>query len=405
MIAVSETDTPADSPEDEPSPPEPRESEVLPEPRDAVHRAYRVPRGFPDRHTYLRLDLGEEDTPASSRVGEVLRSLPDSVYAHYPDPWPLRQKLAEVHDVPVDWISICAGTDEAMRLVFNGFVEEGARVLLPRPSAGGYLAAAQAGGAFVDRVDFEDDLSFPLAAFRKQLIARPPRLAVIGNPGSPTGTALAREELLALATESPRTLFLVDEVYVSYHGRSVLDPSVRGAVSPNVVVMRSFSKAHGLAGLRVGYLVGRPEILKAIAVVKPSYTIAAPSLYAAMTALEDSEAMRARVVGRRLIAEKLVAALSVRGLQGQVTRAAFVLIRLTQPVSNWTAAFAAHKVLVGTRGHVGALAPYVRVTVTSDEDLERFLGVLDAVLAGGIAGAARVEGLPGDWDETGEGMT
>jgi len=401
---VSETDTPIERPEDEPSPAEDGGLEVLPEPRDAVQRAYRVPRGFPDRHTYLRLDLGEEDTPASPRIGEVLRSLPDSVYAHYPDPWPLRQKLAEFHDVPVDWISTCAGTDEAMRLVFDCFVEEGARVLLPRPSGGSYLAAAQAGGAFVDRVDFEENLSFPLTAFRKQLLARPPRLAVVGNPGSPTGTALVRKELLELASESPRTLFLVDEVYVDYHGMSVLAPEVRGSVSPNVLVMRSFSKAHGLAGLRVGYLVGRPEILKAIAVVKPSYTIAAPSLYAAMTALEDMDAMRARVAGRRSIADKLVAALSVRGLEGQVTRAAFVLIRLTQPVSNWAAAFAAHKVLVGTRGHVGALASYVRVTLTSDEDLQTFLDVLDVVLARGIAGAARVDGLPGDWDETGEGI-
>jgi histidinol-phosphate aminotransferase len=363
-----------------------------------------VPRGFPDRHTYLRLDLGEEDTPASERIGEVLRALPDSAYAHYPDPWPLRLALSSLHGVPPEWVSVCAGTDEAMRLVFDCFVEEGARVLLPRPSAGAYVAAAQAGGAFVDRVDFEDDLSFPLEAFRRQLLARTPRLAVIGNPGSPTGTALAREEILALAAESPSTLFLVDEVYVSYHGRSLLDPEVRVQVSPNVLVMRSFSKDHGLAGLRVGYLVGRPELLKAIAVVKPSYTIAVPSLHAALTAVEDMEAMEARVAGRKALADRLVAALSVRGLEARATRAAFVLIRLTPPVVDWAAAFAAHKVLVGTRGHVGALAPFVRVTVTSDDDLDTFLAVLDSVLAQGIAGSPRVEAMPGDWDETGEGM-
>ncbi|MCO4768638.1 MAG: histidinol-phosphate aminotransferase family protein [Deltaproteobacteria bacterium] len=378
--------------------------EVLPEPRDAVQRAHRVPRGFPDRHTYLRLDLGEEDTPASPKVGEVLRSLPDSVLAHYPDPWPLRNQLSELHDVPSSWISITAGTDEAIRLVFDCFVEEGARVLLPRPSAGAYLAAAQAGGAFVDRVEFAEDLSFPLEAFRKQLTARTPRLAVVGNPSSPTGTALDRDKLLQLADESPRTLFLIDEVYASYHGCSVLEPGLRGGVPPNVVVIRSFSKDHGLAGLRVGYLVGRPELLNAISVVKPSYTIAAPSLHGAMTALDDLDAMRGRVASRRMLAEKLAAALSVRGLESRVTRAAFVLIRLTPPISNWAAAFAAQKVLVGTRGHVGPLAPYVRVTITSELDLETFLGVLDAVLARGIAGAPRVEGAVGDWDDTGEGM-
>lgn len=403
MVKVSETDKEsgdAAPPPFEPDPP----PEVLPQPRDAVLRAHRVPRGFPDRHTYLRLDLGEEDTPASPKVGEMLRSLPDSVYARYPDPWPLRNKLAELHGVPPEWISVCAGTDEAMRLVFDCFVEEGARVLLPRPSAGAYLAAAEAGGAFVDRVEFEDDLSFPLQAYRRQLLSRTPRLAVIGNPSSPTGTALPREQILALAAESPSTLFLVDEVYVSYHGSSLLDPEVRGAVSPNVVVMRSFSKDHGLAGLRVGYLVGRPELLKGISVVKPSYTVAVPSLFAAVAALDDLDAMRGRVARRRALADRLVAALSLRGLQSRVTRAAFVLVALSPPVSDWAAAFAAHKVLVGTRGHVGALARYVRVTVTADEDLQTFLGVLDAVLAQGIHGAPRVGAVPGDWDETREGM-
>jgi len=330
--------------------------------------------------------------------------MPDSMFAHYPDPWPLRNRLAEVHGVPADWIAITAGTDEAIRLVFNCYVEEGARVLLPRPSAGAYLAAAQAGGAFVDRIDFEDDLSFPRDAFAKQLAARTPRLAVIGNPGSPTGSALPRDALLGLTRESPTTLMLIDEVYASFHGSSVLDPEVRAELTPNVVVMRSFSKDFGLAGLRIGYLVGRPEILNAISVVKPSYTIAATSLFAATAALGDLEAMRARVGRRRALAERLGAALSMRGIEAVVTRAAFVLIKLTPPISNWSAAFAAHKILVGTRGHVGPLSQYVRVTVTSEQDLETFCSAFDAVLAQGISAAPRVEGQLGDWDDTTEGM-
>lgn len=383
---------------------DPAEPEVLPQPRDAVQRAYRVPLGFPDRHTYLRLDLGEDDAPASPRVGEALRALPDAAYSHYPDPWPLKERLAALHGVEPGQVLVTAGTDEAIRLVFDCYVEAGARVLLPRPSAGAYLAAAQAGGAFVERVEFEDDLSFPLETFRKKMLARTPRLAVIGNPGSPTGTALAREDILGLASSSPRSLFLVDEVYVGYHGHSLLDPDARDRLPGNVLVMRSFSKDHGLAGLRVGYLVGRAEVLNAVAVVKPSYTIASTSLHAALASLDDPESVRARVAERRALAERLVAGLSVRGIEARTTRAAFVLVKLTPPVSNWSAAFAAQKILVGTRGHVGALANWVRINATTSEDVDTFLSALDRVLAQGIAGAARVDGVPGDWDETGEGM-
>ncbi len=377
---------------------------MLPRPRDSVQRAHRVPRGFPDRQAYLRLDLGEDDTPASPRVGEVLSELDPGVYSHYPNPWPLRSKLAELHDLPIEWTSITAGTDEAIRLVFRCFVEEGARVLLPKPSGGAYLAAAQSGGAFVERVDYKEDLSFPTDAFRKQMHARTPRLAVLGNPGSPVGSGIPLEDLLQLPTESPRTLFLVDEVYVAYHGRTILGPEVRDRLPPNVIVLRSFSKDYGLAGLRVGYLVGRPELLRSIDVVKPSYTIAAPSLYAAVASLEDREAMLNRVASRRALAHKLIAAVTVRGIDARATESAFVLIKLTAPIRNWAAAFAAHKILLGTRGHVGALAPWIRVTVTRDEDVERFLEVLDLVLRQGVAGAARVQGVPGDWDEKLEGM-
>jgi len=337
-------------------------------------------------------------------VTEVLSKLEPSAYSHYPNDWPLRRKLAELHDLPIEWTSVTAGTDEAIRLVFLSFVEEGARVLLPRPSAGAYLAAAQSGGAFVERVDYNEDLTFPTEAFRKHMLARAPRLAVLGNPGSPVGSAIPLEDMLRLPMESPRTLFLVDEVYVAYHGRTILAHEVRERLPPNVIVLRSFSKDYGLAGLRVGYLIGRPELLRSMDVVKPSYTIAAPSLHAAVASLEDRESMLNRVASRRALAHRLISAVNIRGIEARATQSAFVLIKLTAPIRNWAAAFAAHKILLGTRGHVGALAPWIRVTVTCEEDIERFLEVLDLVLRQGVSGAARVEGVPGDWDEKLEGM-
>ncbi len=377
---------------------------MLPAARDSVQRSHRVPRGFPERQSFLRLDLGEDDSPASPRVAEVLSALDPAAYAHYPNEWPLRERLAALHDVPVDWTSVTAGTDEAIRLAFRCFVEEGARVLLPRPSAGAYLAAAESGGAFVERVDYNDDLSFPVEQLRRQMLARTPRLTVLGNPSSPVGTAVPIETLLSLPMESPRTLFLVDEVYVAYHGCSILDPAFRDRLPPNVIVLRSFSKDYGLAGLRIGYLIGRSELLRAIDVVKPSYTIASPSLHAAVASLDDSDSMLRRVANRRSLSARLLAALSMRGIEARATQSAFVLIKLSAPVRNWAAAFAAHRVLIGTRGHVGALAPWVRVTVTTDADIERFLHVLDLVVRQGVAGAARVDGVPGDWDEKLEGM-
>jgi histidinol-phosphate/aromatic aminotransferase/cobyric acid decarboxylase-like protein len=103
--------------------------------------------------------------------------------------------------------------------------------------------------------------------------------------------------------------------------------------------------------------------------------------------------------------EHLVSRLESRSIQAQATAANFVLVKLSAPIQPWAAAFAAHKILVGTWGHVGPMAPYIRVTVNSEQEAAKFLDTLDLVLHQGIPGAARVEGVPGEWSDLGsEGM-
>ncbi len=376
-----------------------------PKPRGAVIRAHRVPHAVANRSDYLRLDLGESHRPASPNILKAIQRLESEDLAHYPDPWPLQQALARLHGVGPECISITAGADEAIRLAFNAYVEEGARVLIPRPTLGAILAAASASGAFVDRVDFTEDLSFPLEAFEKLLAPRTPRMAVIANPDAPTGTAVARDDVLHLAEASPSTLFLVNETFVAYHGQSLLALERNRELPPNILVLRSFSKDHGLAGLRIGYLVGHPEVIEAINVVRPSYTVSSPSLLAALAALEETEAMQAHVLNVRAHMERLVAKLALRGIEARATRANFVLVRLTAPIQPWAAAFAAHQVLVGISGHVGPMAAYVRITVNNDDEANLFLDTLALLLRQGVGGADRVQGVPGNWDELGsEGM-
>jgi len=385
--------------------PEPGEPAAPPVPRDAVARAHRVPRSPTDRSGYLRLDLGESARPASPRVLQALQALGPSDLCRYPDPWPLQQALARHHGVEPHQIGITAGADEAIRWSFGAYVEEGARVILLRPTFGALLAAAEATGAFVERVDYLEDLSFPLDDFRKVLTPRTPRMAVLANPDAPTGTAPNVQDILSLCRESPQTLFLVNETFVRFHGQSLLDPSHQANRPPNLLVLRSLSKDHGLAGLRVGYLVGHQDVIATLNVVRPSYTVSGPSIAGALAALAEQDAVQAHVLQVRAVMERLVAKLATRSIEARATRANFVLVKLTAPIQTWAAAFAAHKVLVGTWGHVGPLASFVRVTVNDDDEAAQFLDTLDLVLRQGVPGAARVDGVPGAWEDVlSEGM-
>ncbi len=354
----------------------------------------------------MRLDLGESTAPASDSVIQAIRDLPPEHLARYPDPGPLTEALATHHLVTRSEILVTAGTDEAIRQVFNTYVEEGARVVLPRPTFGAFLAAAEAGGAFVERVDHGDNFELDPEDVAAALARRTPRLVVLSLPDAPTGTAMDCDRVLELARSTPSSLFLINESFVAFHGQSMLDPApARGPLPPNVLVLRSFSKDYGLAGLRVGYLVGHGQVLSDIDLVRPSYTVSSSALAGAMAALQDQAAMRANVRRVRGAMDRLVSKLAIRGIEGRATRANFVLVKLSSPIQPWAAGFAARGILVGTAGHVGPLAGYVRVTVNDDTEIDALLEALDLLLRHGLRGAARVEGVPGNWDDAGsEGM-
>ncbi len=360
-----------------------------------VH-AHRVHRRVVDRTPYLRLDLGESSGPASPHVMAAIRDLSEPELSRYPDTRPLEELLAELHGVSTEQILVTAGSDEAIRQVFNAYVDEGARVVIPRPTFGAFVTAADVGGAYAGRVDCEDDLSLDPEAFRRALGRGTPRLAVLSLPDAPTGTAMATQDVLDLAQGAPETLFLINETFASYCGRTLLggDP-----LPPNVVVLRSFSKDHGLAGLRVGYLVGHPDVLDAVDLVRPSYTVSAGALAGACAAVRDPDAMRRHVLGVRSAMDRLVSKLRIRGIEAKATSANFVLIKLSSPVQPWAAGFAARGVLVGTAGHVGPMAEFVRVTVNDDHEIDTFLDALDLLLLHGLQGAKQVKGVPGDWEQ------
>jgi len=373
-----------------------------PKPRDSVLLAHRAPAGREDRRGYLRLDLGESLRPASPRVLQALQQLAPEDLSRYPDSSALCARLARLHGVEPQQVIVTAGSDEAIRWTFSAFVEEGARVAIPRPTFGAFLTAAEAAGAFVERVDYCEDLSFPVEEFQKLLSPLTPRMAVLANPNAPTGTTLPDDTVLEFARCSPTTLFLVNESFASYQGHSLLE---RDELPTNMLVLRSFSKDYGLAGLRVGYLVGDPEVISALQVVRPSHTVSTPALRAAAVALDESESMQQHVAEVRAIMDRLVSRLESRSIQARATAANFVLVKLSSPIQPWAAAFAAHKILVGTWGHVGPMAPYIRITVNSDQESTKFLDTLDLVLHQGIPGATRVDGVPGEWSDLGsEGM-
>ena len=147
-----------------------------------------------------------------------------------------------------------------------------------------YQVYASATDARVVTVQAADDLQFP---FERLLAAITPRTKVIAiaNPNSPSGSAATREQILELARRAPQAVLLVDEAYFHFHGETVMD--LVGTV-PNLIVARTFSKAYGLAGLRLGLLAGPVDLMRWVRRVLSPYSVNSLALVCLQTALEDT---------------------------------------------------------------------------------------------------------------------
>src|SRR5215469_2573176 len=196
----------------------------------------------------LRLDFNENTAGCSPRVLDRLRTIGFEDLARYPEKAFAERKMAEFLGVDDSELLLTNGTDEAIHLLCQTYLEAEDQAVIVVPTYSMYRIYVMAAGANVTAVPMGTSFEFPFAALCDASTERT-RLIAIANPNNPTGTLAPIDQLLTLAKSAPRAAVLIDEAYFEFCGTSVLGEK-RGY--PNIFVARTFSKAYGLAGLRVG---------------------------------------------------------------------------------------------------------------------------------------------------------
>ena len=252
-------------------------------PRQAILKMapYRPPSS--GRGGKMRLDFNENTEGCSPRALERLRGLSADALAVYPEYEEARPRLASHFSVSPNQLTLTNGTDEAIQLVVNTYVNPGDRVLIPRPTYAMYRFYAQVIGAEVVEVEYGADLGFPQKELLSKLHSRT-RAIFIANPNNPTGTSASQAQLKAVLRAAPRAAVMVDEAYFEFSGQSVLPWIAR---YQNLFVSRTFSKAYGLAGLRVGCLFSNENNIAAIRKGQSPYSVNAAAVAAALEAARD----------------------------------------------------------------------------------------------------------------------
>jgi histidinol-phosphate aminotransferase len=343
--------------------------------REAVYqlKSYHPPLG---NREGLRLDFNENTVGCSPRVLARLRQLEGEQLARYPERDPLEAVVAAHLGTDPAEVVLTNGTDEAIHLICETYLEPGDEALIGVPTFAMYEIYAAATGAQVIPVPAGDNFRFPTEALLARVNPRT-RFIAVANPNNPTGALAPAEDLIRIARTAPHAALLVDEAYFEFAGETLI-PQWREL--PNLFVSRTFSKAYGLAGLRIGVLTGSREQLPMVRRVSSPYNLNSVALACLPDALADQHYVRGYAdqacQGRALLEKQLRAS----GIRYWPSRANFVLMYFGAAAPAFIAAMRARGILVRDRSSDPGCAGCVRITVGWAEHNERLFRALAEVL-------------------------
>jgi histidinol-phosphate aminotransferase len=346
----------------------------LPKPRQAVFEMapYSPPTGA--REDKIRLDFNEHTVGCSPKVIEFIRdSLASGKLAMYPEYTAAIRELAEFFQVSRDELMLTNGTDEAIQVFVNTYVDRGDDVVLLKPTYAMYRFYSDLAGGRVREVEYLEtsDLTFPIEELLAALTPQT-RALMIANPNNPTGTGVDLNDVRRVLDAAPQTAVLIDEAYYEFSGKTTL-----GWIReyPNLFVSRTFSKVYGMAAMRCGCLFSSAENVKWLRKAQSPYSVNMLAALATRAAVRDHEHV-AQWVAEVLEAREMVCAgLTRLGIRYFASEANFVLFQAGDRAIPIRDALRDRGVLVRDRSY--EIPGCVRVTMGTSAQMQSFLSELE----------------------------
>lgn len=318
--------------------------------------------------------------PESARAAMIAET---GELARYPDSngFELKAALSSKYSVPQDWITLGNGSNDVLELAAHALLQPGTSAVYSQYSFAVYALATQETGARAIVVPARD-LGHDFDAMRAA-IAEDTRIVFIANPNNPTGTWLPPEEIdRFLASVPPDVVVVLDEAYDEYLEPGLrVDFTQRVRARPNVIVCRTFSKAYGLAGLRVGFGLAQPELTDLMNRVRQPFNVSSVAQAAAVAALADADFLQRSYEVNRAGLQRLQGAFERMGLEYVPSYGNFVLVRVGDSARVYEALLHAG-VIVRPVGNYD-LPEWLRVSVGLPEENEVFLQAFEKAMGRG----------------------
>jgi histidinol-phosphate aminotransferase len=346
------------------------------EPRQAVlHMApYSPPTA--GRHDKMRLDFNENTVGCSPKVAEFLRQrIEEGLLPVYPEYVEAKRELAAHFKVAEEEMLLTNGTDEAIQVLINTYVDDGDEVIILQPSYAMYKFYAQVAGAWIREIPYrEKALAFPLEELLSA-IHPDTRAILISNPNNPTGTAVKPEGIERILRRAPNAAVLIDEAYYEFCGITGMRMI---QAYPNLFISRTFSKVYGMAGMRIGCVFSHEQNIRHMHKAQSPYSVNMLAALAARAAVQDGDYIRKYVTEVLAARELVYVGLEKLGVPYYESEGNFVLMRLGDRSIDVRDKLRDRGVLVRDRSY--EIPGCVRVTVGTRDQMRRFLAELESVL-------------------------
>jgi histidinol-phosphate aminotransferase len=330
-------------------------------------------------HKAIKLASNENPLGPSPFALEAIRQCLERT-SFYPDGggYYLRLKLAELHQTSMSQVILGAGSTELIELVAKACVAPGDEVVISESSFYVYETATLSMGGVLVKVPMRD-LTCDLEGIARAVTPRT-KIVYLANPNNPTGTLFTEDEFEKfLSTVSPRALVVLDEAYCDYVDAPEYPRSLSEVkAGKNVLVLRTFSKVHGLAGLRIGYGVGQEELIEVLNRVRSPFNASSVAQAAALAALDDNEHVARSIESNRREMKFLMRELAALGVGYTPSAANFLLIDTGRDCEDDFMRMLHEGVIVRPMKLYG-FPTRLRVTVGTHEDSVTFLEALARV--------------------------
>ena len=322
----------------------------------------------------LRLDMNESTTGCSPRVLARLNSMSAKTLALYPRREPGEKLVADFLGLKSEQVLLTNGADEGIDLLCRAYLEPADEIIVVTPAFAMYEVFAQTEDAKVVRVPTGPDFSFPTDRVLQAITPRP-RVVVICNPNNPTGLPVDRASILKIVEAAPDAAILLDEAYFEFYGQTLMDQI--GKI-PNLFIARTFSKAYGLAGLRLGVMTGDKEQISVLRRMASPFNVNAFAIECLGDALADREFVNAYIAEVRAGREWLRKALEDLHFKCWPSQANFLLCRFGEQKKVVLEALRSRGIALRDRPDCEGC---VRITIGKQHEMERLIAELKQVLA------------------------